>query len=227
MYVRSLKVAIFLLLIPAVVLGNIIEVEVTGVVDSVFTRDGFELDGSVEDGTIMTGIFIYDTQAEEKGAGFDAISIEMSVGSYSFSVSGDGESIFTVGSDNYYHVHSYDGVFDGTIYDYGVAKTYEDISWYVTDMTIAKLRTSNPDYFSGIGILPTWYPDISGFDLINEFSVTFIEPIEWINENEFECGLFDISGELTSIRIIPEPGTVLLFALAGLILLRKRRRPSN
>jgi hypothetical protein len=35
---------------------------------------------------------------------------------------------------------------------------------------------------------------------------------------------FLIAGEITSITVIPEPGTVLLFGFGGLVLLRKRRR---
>ena len=37
-------------------------------------------------------------------------------------------------------------------------------------------------------------------------------------------GSFDIGGEITSITLIPEPGTVLLLGFGGLALLRKRRR---
>ena len=206
-------------------IGSTVTVEVTGVVDSVFVWDGFELDGSVDVGTMMTGLFVYDTEASKRiGGGYYAISIEMNIGNYYFSVLEGQDSIFSVGADNYYSIYTYNAEFDDFIYDYGVAKSYQDLSWFVTDMTIADLRTSNDDYFSGINTLPVWFPDITGFDLINKFSLVFYEEVEWFPDDTYTGGGFAIRGELTSINIIPEPATVLLIGLGAIGLLRKNRR---
>jgi hypothetical protein len=58
------------------------------------------------------------------------------------------------------------------------------------------------------------FPELSLFDDRREFGV---------GNDEGALG-FIISGEIMSITVIPEPGTVLLFGFGGLMLLRNRRK---
>jgi len=67
------------------------------------------------------------------------------------------------------------------------------------------------------GQLPTSFPDISAF-WRKEFKVTFTELGE-AGTN----GYFAILGELTSIQVIPEPGTLLFLSAGAAIFLRKRK----
>jgi hypothetical protein len=225
MNISRTKIAFFVLIIPTVIFGNIIEVEVTGVVDSVFVRDGFELDDSVVEGTNMTGTFVYDTDAVQNPNGdFTVISIEISVGNYYFSVSDSGDCIFRINqetNDGYYHIETYDGSYEGVIYDYGVQKLFSDIDWYITDIYL-RMSTTNLEYHSGDD-LPTWFPDISAFDDYRGFTLKFYEEYEWFPDDTYTVGGFTISGELTSIQIIPEPATILLLGLGALAVVKRKK----
>jgi len=214
------------IVLPGIVFGSVITVEVTGVVNQIYENDGFVLDGSVNLGTTMTGRFVYDTDTIHDDAlplySFPIESIYMNVGNYSFyhNYNGNEFPYFRVGSvDQIYIVDSLSSYFDGNIYDEGISKCFNDIDWEWTHITTMKIGTSDSSNYS-FGELPDSFPDISVFDGPNEFSIKFYEPLDW---NTLEQGSFLIYGELTSIQIIPEPATILLLGLGSLAVVRRKK----
>lgn len=205
--------------------GTIITVEVGGVVDFFRTEGGFALDGSVGVGSEMAGFVSYNTDtpdldsSEEHGV-YTVISISMSIGNYTFTADpgASGSPHFRVGTvDPTYAGISPDPRFDGTITVTGTPQTYEDITWGWTRMELFDLWTSEPEYIptDALPDLDSW-PELSVFDNRREFLVSFNEPYG-------SNGSFDIMGEITSLNVVPEPGTVLLLGLGGLVLVRRQR----
>ena len=200
--------------------AEIVTIEVTGVVNGVGGSGGVTSDGSVVIGTVMNGSYTFDTDAPDLGAGdgyglYEIVSISMSVGNYTFT--NDPAGIYappkirlnSVGEKTY-SVTSFSTSFDGIIYVDGLTKTYDDLSWERTDLCLASLVTSSPDFLP-TDALPSSMPDISVFDIWKGFDVYFATE---------GGGHFGIHGELTSI---PEPATILLLGLGGLALLRNRK----
>jgi len=217
---------IYCILLHGIVFGSVMTVEVTGIVTHIYENDGFVLDGSVNLGTTMTGIFVYDTDTIHDDVlplySFPIESIYMKVGNYSFCHNDNGNKLpyFRVGSeDQIYIVNSLSAYFDGSIYDEGVNKCFNDIDWEWTEITTMKIGTSDSSNYS-FGKLPDSFPDVSVFDGPNEFSIKFYEPLDW---NTSEQGSFLIYGELTSIQVIPEPATIVLLGLGALAMVRRKK----
>jgi len=203
--------------------ATIITVEVTGVVDSIETA-GFVLDGSVLSGTGMTGFCSYDTEAPDQEPGeynglYSMISVFMTIGNYTFehnTASSELPSFRVYTVDPGYSAGSLAPRYDGVIIDNTVPKTYDDIIWSYTAFGLMSLFTSSNEYIP-TDSLPDLdsFPDLSVFDVRKEFGVRFYD--------ESGYKYFEISGEVTSITVIPEPGTVFLLGLGGLALIKKRR----
>ena len=68
--------------------GTMLTVEVEGVVNEIRTNGGFDLDGSINLGSIMNGFCIYDTQAPPQDFGYyftyPIISTSITLGNYTF-----------------------------------------------------------------------------------------------------------------------------------------------
>jgi len=197
-----------------------------GYVHRIELLDDVELDGSVDIGTDFTVSFVYDTDSPDLWwdihdlGKYNIISIDITVGNYSFYHRPESElnTTFSIdlglsGGGTTYDVYSADPGFDGTIFIDGQPKTFEDLNWqnFITRISMVK------DIIQLTDELPTLdtFPDLSFWDYAG---IT-------IAHDDFEG--MGIYGSVTSYQVIPEPGTVLLFALGGLTLLRKRRRPSN
>jgi len=203
--------------------ATIITVEVTGTIDSIETA-GFVLDGSVLSGTGMTGFCSYDTEAPDQEPGeymglYPIISISMTIGNYTFMhnpISSETAGFLVTTIDPGYGVGSGDPYFDGIIIENTVPKTYDDIIWSYTSFGIMNLSTSSNEYIP-TDALPDLdsFPDLSVFDVGKGFGAIFYD--------ESGYKYFDISGEVTSLTVIPEPGTVFLLGLGCLVLIRKRR----
>jgi hypothetical protein len=75
--------------------------------------------------------------------------------------------------------------------------------------------SSHTEYFQ-TGALPTSesFPPFWVFDLEHVFEVRF---------GDENWDYFRISGELTDVHVVPEPGTVVLFGLGVLAAARRRR----
>jgi hypothetical protein len=225
-FMRAVVIAI--LLVGAIsrggpVWGAIITVEVGGVVDFFRTEGGFALDGSVGVGSVMSGFCVYDTGAENllpPGANgqYSMISISMSMGNYTFSRNPTSLSspLFTVYTvDPVYVASTEDARFDGTITVSGTPQTYDDITWGWTYMELFNLWTSDGGYIPDDALpdLDTW-PELSVFDNRKRFEARFY------GEGDDYFGIY---GGITSLNVVPEPGTVLLLGLGGLVLVGRRR----
>ena len=218
-----------MLLVSLVILApasaEVVTAEVEGIVNSVSVVGRFALDGSVSVGSTMAGTFLYDTEAPNllppgDNGQYAIISISMTIGNYTFThnPASSEPPLFTVYTvDPGYYVKSDGPRFDGTIYVDGSPKTFDDITW---EEPYGRVRLMDV-WTSSDGIitsteLPTSFPDISVFDLRREFRTGLGEPPTVSNG-----GGFVIEGELT--YLVPEPATVLLLGLGGLVLLRNRR----
>ena len=227
--IRTILLALAVCLaLPDSSLAEIAVLEVTGVVDRIYTKGRFALDGSVSIGSAMTGSCIYDTDAPDQDAHegiglYRMISISMSGGNYTFTdnpLSSKRPSFrvrFAV--DPGYDITSDASRFEGIIYVNGAPQTYEDLIWGGTHLELFNLLTSSYDYIL-TDALPglDWIPDLSVFDYRRGSDVSFGESY-YVEDR----GYSHIHGEVTSLRVIPEPGTVLLLALGGLCLLTRRR----
>ena len=203
--------------------AELVTVEVTGVVDTITVDGGFGFDGSVAIGSVMSGYFRYDSEAVDQGLSeytglYSVISVSLSVGNYTFGddLLGAEEPFFRVGVvDPTYWVESPDSRFDGTIYIDGTPTGWDEVEFEMTDIILLSLWTSS------IGIivddsLPTSFPLISEFDLRRQWGVGF-------GRTGIDGGGgFGFGGELTSIRVIPEPVSVLLMGIGGLAIRRRK-----
>lgn len=205
-------------------LGTIITVEVEGAVGSVETGGGFALDGSIGMGSEMAGFVTYNTDAVDQdsseGQGvYPVVSISMSIGNYIFTHNSGSPDFgfFRVSTvDPTYAAISPDPRFDGTITVSGTPQTYDDITWGWTYMELFNLWTSDGEYIPTTALpdLDSW-PELSVFDNRKLFEARFYGQGD---------DYFGIYGGITSLNVVPEPGTVLLLGLGGLVLVRRRRR---
>lgn len=185
-------------------------VNVTGTVDSVSTYGDFSFDGSVAVGSTMSGSCSYDPDeavdlnSDEYLGEYLIPSISMSIGNYDFTESFDPHRNlvkFRVGvTDISYLVQTTSGI---TYWNDVPLEGRRDTHIKLIDLCNASVSGENDD-------LPTTFPDISLFTYRNEFEV-------------ISGGNFFITGTLDSIEAVPEPATIGLFALTGLITLRKKK----
>ena len=232
-------VSVILVAIVALLISNnqpasatIITVEVEGVVDSIGTYFGFDLDGSVSIGTPMSGFCTYDTDtpdyldSDDSRGAYPLISISMTIGNYTFThnpMSSKWSSFYVrtysaISGSAVYSAGSPESRFEGTITVNGIPKSYDDLSWYISQFVIMELSTSSSEQIptDALPDLDSW-PDISVFDLERKFLAVFGK------EPGDNTGSFEIGGEVTSATVIPEPATLLLLGLGSLALLTKRR----
>jgi len=206
--------------------ATIITVQVTGIVNEVFTDGGLYLDGSVGVGTAMSGYCTYDSQTAdldpiESNGKYALLSISMTVGNYNFTPAPllPEYIFFNVYTGDYgYCAYGGNICFDGTVYLDETPQSYEDINWSIATLELIDLGTSSGEYIP-TDVLPdldSW-PDLSIFDVHREFEAAFHKSYSYGD------GDFVIRGEITSLTVIPEPATLLLLALGSLALLTKRR----
>lgn len=202
--------------------SEIIEVQVEGVVTWVHTVSGFELDGSVEVGTQMSGFCRYDTlspdmQPLEAIGTYNMFDLSLSVGNYTFmhdAMSG-GAPHFEVAYNEStfgYVATTSDPAFEGTMFYNDTAITFAELEWITFNLALFTLR--GPIWPGATDALPdadSFLP-LPFFTERNGFSVS-------IDEDRY----FRIYGEVTLLRVIPEPGTVALLSLGGLVAFRRRR----
>jgi len=209
---------IIAVLLNTAVSGQELTIEVTGVVTSVESGGGLSWDGSVTEGTLMSGSCSYDTEAiSTDGYNYPLLSITMIVGDYIFkhNVFATDLASFRTGADKVYAAVTWDGVFEGDVFDDGEIKTFDEIEWY---------RTTYFELFNIYSTLPECpysndLPesiDLSLFNERKEFRARFSKADDISSRISF-------LGELTSLTVIPEPCSLVLLGLGSIALLRKRR----
>lgn len=204
--------------------GYVVTVEVEGVVTEVRTHDGLELDSSVIVGsTIMTGSCTYDSETPDQDwpdyiGWYWMDSFSMNIGNYLFihNPAADEEPYFFISVGNsgfYYDIDSGYPAFYGPCFMDGQPTNLEDLDLWPPACGFGMHLAANIDSPTG-DALPDeqTFPDLSVFDEDNFFAV-----------GSSSVPAFVIDGEITSITVIPEPGTVFLLGLGGLALLRKRK----
>ncbi|MBN2456153.1 MAG: PEP-CTERM sorting domain-containing protein [Sedimentisphaerales bacterium] len=204
--------------------GEIITIEVTGIVNSI-GESGFNTDGSVSIGSVMTGFCTYDIETpdlvdSEYVGEYELLSLSMTIGNYTFThdTLSSEYPFFRVGVvDPTFWAYSPEAMFDGTVYLDGVPREYDDIFWKNREVVLLDLWTSSSEFIPDDS-LPTSLPDISVFDMRNSFGLVF---------RDYDGHLFGVSGEITSWNLIPEPATILLFGLGSLIFTVKRQNQTK
>lgn len=227
MFTHSFKVSVILCvfsLAAAVASAGPVTLLVEGVVNEVILEGGFSLDGSVGSGTVMTGTCTFDPDVfnsrTESTAKYPLSDIRLNVGNYSFTDpahSGPDAILEDYFDDYIFAAYSNAPVFEGTLYEDGQAKTYDNVDWSYTYMTLFNLWTTT--YQDSI---VDYFRSIDPFNLRREFGIRMYEQdpsAAWLYD-----GAFIINGEITSISVVPEPMSVVLFGLGIPAVLRWGRR---
>jgi hypothetical protein len=117
-------------------------------------------------------------------------------------------------TDPGYDVYTWDARFDGLFYVEGEPRAFDEVLWQNTEFVILDLLSSSAGLVTDDS-LPVLFPAVSVFDLRNTVYAAFEGP-----DDEY----FSIGGPITSIRVVPEPGTVVLFGIGALTAAARRKR---
>jgi len=220
-FLTILFVAAIMLVNSRPALGYTVTLHAEGVVTDVQTYDGLEFDGSVTVGSIMTGSCTYDTEApdqyESEASGFySLISIAMKTGNYSFSQNPAAaqEPWFHITAEPQwfnYHVCSPESIFYGPCYLNGQPTNLEDLN-LLGGFTLMGLGGDND------GTVTDALPDVESFPDFSAFNGDKVFHLECVSTPAFH-----IHGAITSLTVVPEPASVLLFALGALAMLQKHK----
>ncbi len=194
---------------PAVSSGQLITIGFTGNVSSVY--DPHNIFGGQTHGE-ATGTYTYDTSTPDSNPSNSSGSywhynspcgVSVSINGFNFQTNPDSvQFLLGISNDNggdlyWFHSYSNSPLPNGTL--------VETIAWQLQN-------------YSGTAIssdaLPTTAPNLA------DWSVNYGLHISGPPRTEFE---FEIVANITSVVLIPEPATILLLTLGGLIL-RKHRR---
>jgi len=211
-------VSMVMVLIAMPALGHTVTVYAEGVVTEIETYDDLEFDGSVTIGSTMTGSCTYETETPDQypvngSVGrYSLTFISMHIGSYTFLPDFTPDDpwfapCFGIGTAPFqYSVFSFAALFYGPCYLNGQPTNLEDLPSGGFSLMWLQASSASPTGDA----LPdeNTFPSLSVFDEERYFSVA--------------SSLFRIAGEVTSVTVVPEPASVLLFGFAGLALLRKR-----
>ena len=227
---KTAKFALYVLVCGAVILTGrpalayTVTVYVEGVVTEIYTFDGLEFDGSLVVGSVMTGSCTYDSETPDdypdsfSTGRYSLSSISMHIGNYTCLPNWQGERepgfYISVGGEGfYYNVGSPEALFSGPCYVNGEPSNLEDIHMPGGGFRLLSVVAGTP---SPIGDA---LPDENTFPNLSVFTE---EKLFYLGSPDTPS--FDIFGQITSLTVVPEPASVLLFGLAGLALLRKRRK---
>jgi hypothetical protein len=200
-------------------LCEIITVEFTGTVSSVYAGGDFTLDDSVNLNTFMYGRMTYDSTAVDQDTSpycgtYDILTISMYIGNYTFLQ--QSPSYFRVVCGDSHYTFATSSYFDGTILVDGTPAGYEDLSWDDSYFSIS--LAPNPFLFK-TDALPDAdsFPPFSAFDMVHNFEVGFYRAPKGDHSK------FIIDGEIKSLTVTPEPTSALLIIISAGLLRRKSR----
>ncbi|MBN1256870.1 MAG: PEP-CTERM sorting domain-containing protein [Planctomycetes bacterium] len=218
------------LALPNLTEAEIITVEVTGMVESIDYSGGLAFDNSITNGTSISGSYTYDTAAPDQDSNADDGKYEMinayvEIGNYTFLHKPDstqGLNFYTDRDSDRYQVWSEDAEFTGTFYRDGTPLAFDDYTWEQANLYPTLLQGTYDDFVTDDTLpqtvawtdLEIWKRRYFGLQFRIE------EPIE----DGYIWYQMAVHGNLTSMTIIPEPATVLLSGLGGLVLLGKHKK---
>lgn len=218
-------VLLWAVFVTGVASAEIITVQAQGAVNFVDFSGRFRSDGSVGIGTPMSATFVYATDAAPIDSGtwhatYALMSASMTIGNYTFTPYPGTTATFRVGTADPWHLIQADQLYyDGTVYYDGAARTRDQLPEIYEDLEFCDLlysTTTDPTFTKE---LPTSFRDIS--DIPRKDFGVYMHQYEGTYPNEF-LSSFNIRGEVTSIEIVPEPATLGLLALGGLLMRKKR-----
>jgi hypothetical protein len=200
---------------PVAAQAALITIGIEAVVDEVYDPFGY-LEGNITPGDIITGSYTYDLDMLDSVPEYPTVGryehhappfgISLTVGGFEFKTDPDSVD-FLVGIAN--NVVS-DGLHDSYwLNSYNNLPLSNDapvggISWTLRDSSATALSSIN--LLTNAPVLDDW-----GFNRLNIGGGTRARP-------------FGIQGHVTSVVVIPEPATVLLFSFGGLIFVRRAKK---
>ncbi len=225
--IKVLLKNIFLLIVlfqfVSVSQATVYTISVTGVIDEIILKNGFQLDESVNLETQMTGYCTFDTDnliaTPWSNDEYPLDDISMTIGNYTFTHDdlSDGKALLTDYADEFiYGADSDSPFFSGSIYDESVSKTWHDIDWSYTYLHLFGVWTLTEQ-----NSLEDYFTTIEHFTERNEFYVLMLEQhptVSWKHDGEIR-----INGHLTSMSITPEPGSLFLLSFGILHTLKRKR----
>lgn len=183
------------------VMAVTVEIEFSGYIDSITSNPGNVL-GDLVLGQAFSGLLSYsDVPDQNPGSN--------NYGNYSqdASISVDLGTKTVSYIDDYVYINVYNGTSDE--FDFAVDGGEVDFNFTYFGISLIDSTASVYDDAS----LPMEF-DISDFDS-RRFKIYGYALPNW--------DWFEVDGEITHIAVVPEPGTVLLFCLGGLIFRRRKR----
>jgi hypothetical protein len=219
---RSLRrgiVGMVALCLASVCLAEQIKIGFAGSVNGI--SDPYNLlQGAVQQGDPISGFYIYDSATPDSEPGDTSVGIyeyltspygmSLSVGSLTFQTDPTNVNFTVSLADNYYGPWDYYTVYSDNNLDLNGNVTVDTIYWHLSDNTGNALSSD---------ILPSVPPDLSLWQYDNHFSV---DGGRYPFPSPSEKTLFSFGGQIDSVWLVPEPATLLLFGLAGL-LIRKHK----
>jgi hypothetical protein len=212
--------AIILISPCAIVRAEQIKIGLSGWVD--YVSDSYNLLGNkVHQGDLITGYYIYDSTTPDSDPGntHDGVyehltspyGIFLSVGSLTFQTDPTNVDFIVGLRDNYNSPRDYFLISSHNNLDLNTGISIDNIGLELVDNTGDVLSND---------ILPSVPPDLSKWQYDKSFLVS---GGKYPFPSSSEKTLFNFSGHIESVWLIPEPATAFLFGL-GLMLARKKLR---
>jgi hypothetical protein len=202
------KIVILLFLVPAMCQATVIQIGFTGLVDSVDDPCNL-LQNEIQSGGLISGYYIYDSETPDSTPELTWSGLyRHTTAPYGMSLT-IGEITFqTDTADVYFDV----GVVNNFNETEDCYRITSNNNLPLNDLYISRLSWFLDDY-SGDAIssieLPDTVPDLSAW----QSNLLLVDG--WRGSE-----LFEFSGHVTDVWLIPEPATILLFAFGGLLLRR-------
>jgi hypothetical protein len=217
---RKLSILIFVLFLCLSAANAVTIVRVEGVVTYLDGVGGYSFDDSIRLGTTFIETYYFsdltDSSSDPELGKYAADYSMLSIGNYVFTSSEVGMSVKcydyfpTSHSGNTKHIEG-----GGIVYIDSLPYEYNSIDWLYHDSYFGLKSNS---YTPASDEFPSFFPDLSVFDQRNSWSL--VSNVE--TNNVIPDGIY-VSGELTSVEVIPEPCSLVLLGLGSIALLRRRR----